>query len=91
MAVAKKPRNYRKEYLQYQTRPDQKAKRAARGRARYKLAKAGLVRKGDGKEVDHKNMNPLDNRPNNLKVMSAALNRRKQPTRKTRRLRRKTG
>ena len=89
MVAARKPRNYRKEYLQYQTRPDHKAKRAARGRARYKLAKAGLVRKGDGKEVDHKNMNPLDNRPKNLRVVSAALNRRKQPAHKTRRLRRK--
>ena len=85
MATAKKPRNYRKEYLQYQARPDIKAKRASRGRARYRLEKAGRVRKGDGKEVDHKNMNPLDNRPKNLKIVKASLNRRKQPAHKTRR------
>ena len=82
MAVAKKPRNYKKEYLQYHARPDIKAKRAARGRARYKLAKAGLVRKGDGKEVDHKNMNPLDNRAKNIRIVPKAVNRRKQPKRR---------
>jgi len=85
MPTPRKPRNYRKEYVEYHRRPDQKAKRAARGRARYKMAKAGLVKKGDGKEVDHINMNPLNNSPRNLKVLPRSINRRKQPAHKTRR------
>ena len=85
MPVSRKPRNYKKEYIQYHSRPDQKVKRAARGRARYKLAKAGLVKVGDGKDVDHINMNPLNNSNRNLKVLPRSLNRRKQPATKTRR------
>ena len=81
----RKPRNYKKEYVQYHGRPDQKAKRASRGRARYKLAKAGLVRKGDGKDVDHINMNPMNNSTSNLKILPSTINKRKQPATKTRR------
>jgi len=36
---------------------------------------AGKVKKGDGKDVAHKNGNPRDNRASNLKVVSAAKNR----------------
>ena len=81
----KKPRNYRKEYAEYHSRPDQKARRAARGRARQKMSKAGLVKKGDGKEVDHINMNPMNNSTRNLKILPSSINRRKQPATKTRR------
>ena len=45
-------RNYRKEYDNYQGKPEQKKRRAKRNAARSKLAKAGKVRKGDGKDVD---------------------------------------
>ncbi len=66
------PRNYKAEYAaETRTRKD---KRAARNRARYSLMKQGRVRKGDGKDVDHKNRNALDNRPGNLSVMSRAAN-----------------
>jgi hypothetical protein len=47
-------RNYRREYDEYQGKPEQKANRAARNRARYQLEKEGRVHKGDGKDVDHK-------------------------------------
>ena len=73
----KKPRNYRKEYIEYHGRPDQKAKRASRNRARHKMAKAGLVRKGDGKDIDHKDGNPQNNKASNLKVVSRSYNRAK--------------
>ena len=43
--------------------------------------KKGLVRKGDGKEIDHKNFNPRDNSAKNLRVVSRSVNRRKQPKR----------
>jgi hypothetical protein len=39
------------------------------------MAKAGKVRKGDGKDVDHKNGNANDNSKGNLRVKSAAANR----------------
>lgn len=68
-------RNYKKEYENYQGTPEQKARRAARGRARYKLMKEGKVSKGDGKDVDHKNGNPKDNSSKNLRVQSKSQNR----------------
>lgn len=68
-------RNYRKEYDNYHAKPDQKKKRASRNAARATLAKAGKVKKGDGKDVDHKNGNAKDNRKSNLKVKSKSSNR----------------
>ncbi len=35
------------------------------------MEKKGLVRKGDGLHVDHRNNNPLDNRPSNLRAVAA--------------------
>ena len=68
-------RNYDKEYNNYQGKPEQIKRRAARNAARRKLEKAGKVRKGDGKDVDHSNGNPRDNRSSNLKVKSKSDNR----------------
>lgn len=48
-----KPRDYKSEYANYQGKPDQIKNRAARNAARAEAAKKGLVRKGDGKDVDH--------------------------------------
>jgi len=78
-------RDYRKEYDTYHASATQKARRASRNRARYKLAKAGLVKKGDGKEVDHINMNPMNNSTRNLKILPSTINRKKQPATKTKR------
>ena len=69
------PRDYKKEYENYQGKPDQIKKRAKRNAARRKMAKAGKVRKGDGKDVDHKNTNPYDNSSDNLRVQSKSANR----------------
>jgi len=68
-------RNYKEEYKKYQASSSQKLDRAARNRARRKLMAEGRVHKGDGKDVDHKNSNPQDNSPDNLRVVSAKLNR----------------
>jgi len=46
-------RDYRAEYDKYHARPEQKKNRAARNAARAKMAKAGKVKKGDGKDVAH--------------------------------------
>lgn len=68
-------RNYRQEYDNYQGKPSQKKKRAARGRARYKLMKQGRVRLGDGLDVAHKDNNANNNSSKNLSVQSKARNR----------------
>ncbi len=48
------PRDYKKEYQNYQGKPEQIANRAKRNAARAEMEKKGLVHKGDGKDVDHK-------------------------------------
>lgn len=68
-------RDYKKEYREYHGTEVQKDRRAARGRARYKMEAAGKVKKGDGKDVDHKNRNPLNNSASNLRVTSQKQNR----------------
>ena len=74
--LIKKPRDYKKE-TKYESTPEQKSRRAARGRARYKLAKLKLVRKGDKRDVDHRNNNTDDDTVGNLQIMSASKNRAK--------------
>jgi len=79
-------RNYRKEYDNYHSKPDQKKKRAQRNAARDMMEKDGKVKKGDGKDVGHKK--PLakggSNKKSNLKVTSAAKNRSFKRTKKAR-------
>jgi len=71
--MATPPRNYKKEYANYHSKPKQKVARASRNAARTKLAKAGLVRKGDGKDVTHLTGNPLNN--TRLGVAPKSVNR----------------
>ena len=68
-------RNYRKEYDEYHSKPKQKKNRAGRNAARRKMSEAGKVKKGDGKDVHHKDRNPKNNKTNNLKVVSKSKNR----------------
>jgi hypothetical protein len=68
-------RNYKKEYKNYDGTPKVKKKRAARNTARRRMMKAGKVKKGDGKDVDHKDGNPRNNSKSNLRVQSAKKNR----------------
>lgn len=75
--MARKPRDYAKEYREYQGTPEQLKNQALRHAARNKLVKEGLVKKGDGKEVDHKDGNPRNNKRSNLQVMSRTANRKK--------------
>jgi hypothetical protein len=53
MPYVNKPRPYKKEYEQYQGKPEQIKNRAERNSARAKLMKEGKVSKGDGKDVAH--------------------------------------
>ena len=68
-------RNYRKEYDGYHGKPEQIKDRTFRNGARRKMKKAGRVRKGDGKDVDHKDRNPRNNRRSNLRIQSKKKNR----------------
>lgn len=80
--MAKRKRNYRKEYDEYQGKPEQIKRRAQRNAARRAAERAGKVRKGDGKEVDHLGFNrrgKLNNK--RVKVVSRKRNRSRQPKR----------
>ena len=68
-------RNYKEEYANYQGKPEQIKNRAKRNAARREMEKLGKVHKGDGKDVDHKDGNPHDNKRKNLRVESAHKNR----------------
>jgi hypothetical protein len=68
------PRDYAKEYMTYHEKPEQIKRRDARNKSTGLDGKKGLVRKGDGLHVDHKNNNPLDNRPSNLRAVAAKTN-----------------
>ena len=71
----KLPRNYKKEYKEYHSKPEQKKRRAGRNAARRIMKMVGRVKKGDGKDVHHKDGNPRNNSRKNLKVESASKNR----------------
>ena len=61
----------------YAARPEQIANRVKRNKARRQALVAGLVQKGDSKEIDHRT--PLikggSNDPSNRRVVDAASNR----------------
>lgn len=68
-------RNYKQEYKTSHSSTEEKKKRAKRNAARRIMAKAGKVKKGDGKDVDHKSGNTNNNKRSNLSVKSASKNR----------------
>jgi hypothetical protein len=68
-------RDYKREYRLYHSKPEQKKRRAQRNAARRKMMKLGLVHKGDGKDVDHKDRNTANNSRSNLRVQSKSKNR----------------
>jgi len=70
-------RDYKREVALYTSKPAVKKKRAEQNAARRTMQKAGLVHKGDGKDVDHRV--PLSKggstNKSNLRVVSASNNR----------------
>ena len=68
-------RNYRKEYDNYHSKPEQREKNAARLRARRLMVKKGKVKKNDKKDVHHKDNDPTNNDTSNLSVTTQKYNR----------------
>lgn len=72
--------DYERDYAQEKKTSDargEKPKRAARNRARRIMTNKGMVKKGDGKDVDHKTelSKGGSNKPGNLRAMPASKNR----------------
>jgi hypothetical protein len=65
-------RNYRKEYDNYQGRPEQIARRSSRNKARRIMGDKTKI----GMDVGHKDNNPLNNDPDNLRNENPSDNRR---------------
>lgn len=59
----------------YESSPEQIRRRASRNAARRRLIASRGKAALRGKDVDHRNQNPLDNRSNNLRVESKKKNR----------------
>jgi hypothetical protein len=65
----------RRAQAKYNSTPEQKKRRASRNAARREMIKSGRARKGDGKDVHHKDGNPRNNSKSNLTVSSKSSNR----------------
>ena len=68
----KEERNYKKEYANYQGKPEQIARRSSRNKARRLMGDKAIK----GKDVGHIDNNPLNNDPKNLKIEDPSKNRR---------------
>ena len=66
-------RNYKQEARTES--PLRKKKRNMRNKARRMASKAGLVKKGDGKDVHHRDGNAMNTKRSNLSVKTASKNR----------------
>jgi len=67
-------RDYKKEYKDYHSKPEQKKDRAGRNGAR-RIMKAKYGSSILGRDVDHKDRNPRNNSASNLRLQSKSLNR----------------
>jgi hypothetical protein len=65
-------RNYAKEYANYQGTPEQIARRSSRNKARRIMGDKAIK----GKDIGHKDNNPLNNDPKNLRNEDPSTNRR---------------
>tara|TARA_Y100000310_G_scaffold265162_1_gene276055 strand:- start:4162 stop:5229 length:1068 start_codon:yes stop_codon:yes gene_type:complete len=71
-------RNYKKEYKDYHSKPEQVAKRSSRNKARRVMGDKTKI----GFDVHHKDNDPLNNNPKNLKNVPISDNRREPRLRK---------
>ena len=68
-------RDYKSEYRNYHSRPEQKKARASRNAARRAMERSGRVKKGDGMDVTHRDGDPRNNSVKNLGVLPRGKNR----------------
>ena len=70
-------RDYKREYEEYHSKPEQRENRSKRTVARREANESGVTHKGDGKDLDHKR--PLSkggsNEKSNLRAVSRSENR----------------
>tara|TARA_R110000765_G_scaffold307278_1_gene401134 strand:+ start:109 stop:333 length:225 start_codon:yes stop_codon:yes gene_type:complete len=68
-------RDYKKEYKEYHGKPEQRKRRSGRNIARRIMEMTGKAKKGDRKDVHHKDGNPKNNKQSNLRMESRNKNR----------------
>lgn len=68
-------RNYKSEYDNYHSSPEQIARRAGRVQSRRDAVRLGIIDKDDGRDIHHVNGDPTDRSPKNLKPMNKSKNR----------------
>jgi hypothetical protein len=68
--------NRHKSQAKFEAKPSEIKKREERNAARASMAKKGLVKKGDGKDVDHIRGTEGGNDSSNLRVLTKSQNRR---------------
>ena len=68
-------RDYKKEYVRYDSKRKRVKARVNRNKARRIMKKAGLAKVGDGKDVHHKDGNTKNNKRSNLTMQKATKNR----------------
>jgi len=73
--MARQARDYAREYELYHGKKKQIKRRAKRNKARRIMARAGLVSKGDGKDVHHRDRNVNNSGRSNLAVIRREKNR----------------
>ena len=67
-------RDYKKEYDNYHSKPEQKKNRAGRNGAR-RMMKQKYGNSLLGRDVDHKDRNPRNNNMSNLRIQPKSVNR----------------
>ena len=68
-------RDYKAEYKNYHSNPEQRKRNDDRKRARRKMVAKHGSAKLKGKDIDHKDRNPSNNSFSNLRIQSKAENR----------------
>ena len=68
-------RDYKKEYESYHKKPEQRARRSSRNKARRLAVKKHGKAALRNKDVDHKDRNPMNNSTSNLRIQSKKENR----------------